>query len=51
MGDRAKTKGDLLAEIEDLRNRLEEGEETLRAIRRGEVDGLVVSGPEGDRLF
>jgi len=51
MGDGAKTKEELLAEVEDLRIRLEEAEETLRAIRGGEVDGLVVSGPEGDRLF
>jgi two-component system sensor kinase len=41
----------LLAEIADLRGRLEEAEETLRAIRRGEVDALVISGPEGDRVF
>jgi len=51
MNDDAKTKEELLFEIEDLRIRLEEAEETLRAIRGGEVDGLVVSGPEGDRLF
>ena len=51
MSDDAKTKKELLFEIEDLRIRLEEAEETLRAIRGGEVDGLVVSGPEGDRLF
>jgi len=51
MNDDAKTKEELLAEIEGLRIRLEEEEETLRAIRGGEVDGLVVSGPEGDRLF
>lgn len=51
MSDDARTKEELLSEIEDLRSRLEEAEETLRAIRGGEVDGLVVSGPEGDRLF
>lgn len=32
------------AEIEALRQRLEEAEETLRAIREGEVDALVVGG-------
>ncbi|WP_329716254.1 hybrid sensor histidine kinase/response regulator [Ideonella sp.] len=37
----------LLAEISALRMRLEEAEETLRAIRGGEVDALVV----GDRLY
>lgn len=51
MGDDAKTREQLLIEKEDLRVRLEEAEETLLAIRRGEVDGLVVSGPEGERLF
>ena len=38
-------------EIEDLRMRLEEAEETLRAIRSGEVDGVVVSGPNGDQVY
>ncbi len=51
MGKDTKSKKELLAEIENLRIRLEEAEETLRAIRRGEVDGLVVAGGEGDRLF
>ena len=51
MSNDAKTKEELLAENEDLRIRLEEAEETLRAIREGEVDGLVCSGPEGEQLF
>ncbi|HTP65920.1 MAG TPA: PAS domain-containing protein [Geobacteraceae bacterium] len=42
---------ELLAEIEDLRIRLEEAEETLRAIGSGEVDAFVVSGPEGPQVF
>jgi PAS domain S-box-containing protein len=42
---------ELLAENADLRNRLEEAEETLRAIREGEVDAIVVSGSKGDRVF
>jgi PAS domain S-box-containing protein len=46
-----KTKKESLLEIEDLRIRLEEAEETLAAIRRGEVDGLVVSGSEGNQVF
>src|SRR3954454_21742230 len=33
----------LLRENEDLRHRLEEAEETLRAIRGGEVDAVVVA--------
>src|SRR5579872_4052166 len=31
--------------------RLEELEEALRAIRQGHVDALVISEPEGDRVF
>jgi PAS domain S-box-containing protein len=42
---------DLLAEIADLRNRLEEAEDTLRAIREGEVDALVVSGHAGEQIY
>ena len=39
------------AEVQELRLRLEEAEETLRAIRSGEVDGLVVDGPDGEHIF
>ena len=46
-----KTKEELLAEIAELRLRLDEAEETLRAIRQGEVDALVVSGPHGDQVY
>jgi PAS domain S-box-containing protein len=35
----------------DLRARLDEAEDTLRAIRSGEVDALVVSGVGGDQIF
>jgi PAS domain S-box-containing protein len=38
-------------ELDDLRQRLQEAEETLDAIRGGEVDALVVSGPEGEKVF
>src|SRR5690349_12753094 len=38
-------------ELEDLRQRLEEAEETLRAIRNGEVDALVVDAPEGEVVY
>lgn len=38
-------------EIEDLRARLDEAEETLRAIRSGEVDAVVVTGPEGPQVY
>src|ERR1043166_7540346 len=39
------------SEAEDLRRRLQVAEETLRAIRHGEVDALVVSGAGGDQIF
>jgi PAS domain S-box-containing protein len=38
-------------ELDELRRRLQEAEETLDAIRSGEVDALVVSGPEGEQVF
>ena len=41
----------LLAENQDLRERLEEAEETLRAIREGQVDAIVVSGSHGEQIF
>lgn len=40
-----------VVELEELRNRLREAEETLAAIRNGEVDSLIVSGPQGDQVF
>jgi len=46
-----KRKDKDLLQIEDLRMRLEEAEETLRAIREGEVDALVVSDPQGDQVY
>ena len=46
-----KTQEQLLLELEDLRARLDEAEETLRAIRSGEVDALIVSGAGGEQLF
>jgi PAS domain S-box-containing protein len=39
------------AEVQSLRERLEEAEETLRAIRSGEVDALVVDGPAGPQIY
>jgi PAS domain S-box-containing protein len=46
-----KTKEELLAEIDDLKTRLQEAEENLNAIRSGGVDALVISGPKGDQVF
>jgi PAS domain S-box-containing protein len=41
----------LQAENEDLQARLDEAEETLRAIRSGEVDALVVNDREGAQIY
>lgn len=42
----------LVAEVEELRQQLEEAEETLSAIRRGEVDALVVTEERrGERVY
>jgi PAS domain S-box-containing protein len=46
-----KTQEELLEENADLLARLSESEETLRAIRGGEVDALVVTGDSGEQLF
>ena len=51
MGSLEKTREDLEQEIRELREQLAEAQETLRAIREGEVDALVVSTPEGQRVF
>src|SRR5215470_12483226 len=40
-----------LTAIDELHNRLQEAEETLRAIRAGEIDALVVTGALGERVF
>lgn len=41
----------LRAENEELRARLEEAQATLDAIRKGEVDALVVAGADGHRVY
>ena len=41
----------LRSENEELHLRLTEAEETLYAIRNGEVDAIVVSGAQGARIF
>jgi PAS domain S-box-containing protein len=47
----SRTQKQLAAENEDLRARLDEAEDTLRAIRNGEVDALIVSGVDGEQVF
>jgi diguanylate cyclase (GGDEF)-like protein/PAS domain S-box-containing protein len=48
---RSKTARELAKENQGLRARLAEAEETLRAIRGGEVDAFLVHGAEGDRVL
>jgi hypothetical protein len=46
-----RTCAELLSEIETLRLRLEEAEDTLQAIHSGAVDALVISRPQGEQVF
>lgn len=46
-----ETHGERIGYVEELSARLEEAEETLRAIRSGEVDALVVTVPGGEQVF
>jgi len=41
----------LRSEMEELRLRLEEAEQALEAIRTGQVESLIVEGPNGPRIF
>jgi PAS domain S-box-containing protein len=38
-------------DVEALLARLEEAESTIEAIRSGDVDALVITGPDGERVF
>ena len=38
-------------EVIELERRLQEAEETLRAIREGEVDALVIDAPQGEVIY
>ena len=51
MPDQDRDNQEFLAEMKELRVRLVEAEETLRAIQEGESDAVVVSGPRGSRFF
>jgi formate hydrogenlyase transcriptional activator len=46
-----RTRQQLLDELQEFTSRMTQAEESLRAIQSGEVDGLVVSTTEGDRVF
>lgn len=47
----SRSKKELLQEIEQLKSQLEIAQEILTAIRKGEVDALVVSGEDGEQIF
>lgn len=51
MADGPSSQDELLSELSDLRARLADAEETLRAIREGEVDALVVSVGGTERIY
>lgn len=46
-----KTRTELTQEVAALRARLLHAEDTLDAIRRGEVDAIVTEGPQGEQIF
>lgn len=46
-----ENRAQLLQEIAQLKAQLETAQETLSAIRKGEVDALVVNGEEGEQIF
>jgi len=46
-----ENKKQLAKEIEELRIKLKEAEDTINAIRNGEVDAIVVSGMQGEQVF
>ncbi len=41
----------LLHKIEELKTRLSESEDALNAIRNGDVDAIIVSGSDGQKVF
>ncbi len=51
MNSHQKTYEELTAELQELRIRLQEAEDTLDAVRSGAVDALVVSGSDGPKVF
>jgi len=49
--EKRRTSQELEAELKETKLRLEEAEETLRAIQNNEVDALIVDGPQGQQVF
>ncbi|HEX2608322.1 MAG TPA: hypothetical protein VHK91_13125, partial [Flavisolibacter sp.] len=48
---RHTTREELEAELSDLRQQLEEANETIEAIRTGQIDALVVQSEHGNQLY
>jgi two-component system, cell cycle sensor histidine kinase and response regulator CckA len=46
-----ETRAELLERIRELQDRLGEAEDTLRALRSGEVDAIVATGADGDQIY
>lgn len=51
MAQRRERQTEIDEEIIELQRRLDEAEETLRAIRQGEVDALVIDGAHGEMIY
>ncbi|HTE24234.1 sensor histidine kinase [Flavitalea sp.] len=48
---KSKPYGELLSELEEVKRQLYEANETIEAIRTGQVDALMVEGTNGHQLF
>lgn len=46
-----KTYNELLEEAADLREKLDEANNILHAIQNGEIDALVISAPDGEKVY
>src|SRR5829696_2214633 len=51
MAKRAESATSSNNDVAELQRRLGEAEETLRAIREGEVDALVIDDPQGEVIY
>ena len=51
MAKETKKQAEIPEECEELKIRLDEAEETLSAIQSGQVDAVVVDGPNGTQIF
>ncbi|MXV14257.1 sensor histidine kinase [Hufsiella ginkgonis] len=51
MSNLAKTYQELAAELQELKIQLEEANDTIHAIRTGQVDAFIVQGEDGSQLY